>query len=100
MTLLPRVPGEPVVCPPNKLLSQAGIKRMVRWLKGWRYAGKKMFSVSRTQGSISLLEESTQPTESVQTLLTCYRQVVSRPQWHAEDWIVGNSEQAGTERQK
>lgn len=61
---------------------------------------KKMFSVSRTQGSISLLEESTQPTESVQTLLTCYRQVVSRPQWHAEDWIVGNSEQAGTERQK
>lgn len=62
--------------------------------------GKKMFSVSRTQGSISLLEESTQPTESVQTLLTCYRQVVSRPQWHAEDWIVGNSEQAGTERQK
>lgn len=55
-----------------------------------------MFSVSRTQGSISLLEESTQPTESVQTLLTCYRQVVSRPQWHAEDWIVGNSEQAGT----
>lgn len=76
---------------------------MVRWLKGWRYAGKKekkMFSVSRTQGSISLLEESTQPTESVQTLLTCYRQVVSRPQRHAEDWIVGNSEQAGTERQK
>lgn len=59
-----------------------------------------MFSVSRTQGSISLLEESTQPTESVQTLLTCYRQVVSRTQWHAEDWIVGNSEQAGTERQK
>lgn len=65
-----------------------------------REKGKKMFSVSRTQGSISLLEESTQPTESVQTLLTCYRQVVSRPQWHAEDWIVGNSEQAGTERQK
>lgn len=65
-----------------------------------REKGKKMFSVSRTQGSISLLEEFTQPTESVQTLLTCYRQVVSRPQWHAEDWIVGNSEQAGTERQK
>lgn len=65
-----------------------------------REKGKKMFSVSRTQGSISLLEESTQPTESVQTLLTCYRQVVSRPQWHAEDWIVGNGEQAGTERQK
>lgn len=41
---------------------------MVRWLKeyiGMQGKRKKMFSVSRTQGSISLREESTQPTENL-----------------------------------
>lgn len=91
MTLLPEVLGEPVVCPPNKLLSQSGIKkngempeRMVECRDG-----KKMLSISSTQESISLLEESTQPTENlVQMLLTCNRQVLSHPQWHTEDGIT------------
>lgn len=29
--------------------------------------------------------------ESVQTLLTCHRQVLSRPRWY--EWVVGNPEQ-------
>lgn len=51
----------------TQTLSQAGMKRMERGMVGWRYAvkKKKKFSVSSTQGSISLLEESTQPTENL-----------------------------------
>ena len=57
--------------------------------------GRKKCSVSAaTRGSISILEESTE--KLFRTLLTCYRQVLSRPRWH--DRLVGNTEQESIEQ--
>lgn len=66
-TFLPGVLGEPVVCPPNTNSEPSWDEMDGEMDEGMQ--GRKMFSVSSTQASISLLH--TAHRESVQTLLTC-----------------------------
>lgn len=63
-TFLPEVLGEPVVCPLNTNWAKLGWNGWRDALKNGGMQGRKMFSVSSTQG-ISLLEEFTQPTENL-----------------------------------
>lgn len=81
----------------TQTLSPAGMKKDAekKGMAGWRYAGKKKKKNVPCQqhtrqhlpsGGIHAAHR-----ESVQTLLTCHRQVLSRPRWY--EWVVGNPEQ-------